>query len=299
MRDAPQTPAAARRTQRILEAATSLFGRYGFQRTSVDLIAAEAGVAKGTVYAHFDDKEAVFRAVCRHVCDDLLARAAAALEAPGEPVERRLLAALEAKFVRVFELVLRSPHAAELWQSQDQLGRDIVDEADERYIALLTGLLDGASARGELDLARAGLGGAELARLLLAWSDGLVRSARDADALRKALAQSVALALGGLRPPPLAAPAPPPRAAPLPTAEAPARAAPLPTAEAPARTAPAPRPATEAPARTAPAPRPATEAPAAPAAKAEPAPRAAPAAKAARSPTPAKTSAEGRARALP
>jgi TetR/AcrR family transcriptional regulator len=209
VRDAPPSPAANRRTQRILEAATSLFGRYGFQRTSVDLIAAEAGVAKGTVYAHFDDKEAVFRAVCRHVCDELIAHATSASAAEGDPVERRLFAALEAKFVRVFELVLRSPHAAELWQSQDQLGRDIVDEADERYVALLERLLADASARGEIDLGRADAPAAEIARLLLAWSDGLTRAARDADSLRRALSRTVALALGGLRPLP-AEPSPPP-----------------------------------------------------------------------------------------
>lgn len=200
MRDAPSTPAASRRTQRILAAATSLFGRYGFQRTSMDQVAAEAGVAKGTVYAHFEDKEAVFRAVCQLVCDDLLARARAAASSAG-PLDRRLLATLEAKFLRVFELVHRSPHASELLQSQDRLGLDIVEQADEAYLVLLEGLLAEAGARGEIDPRRAGVDEAQLARLLLGWADGLIRSARDEGALRRSLEQSVALALGGLRSP--------------------------------------------------------------------------------------------------
>lgn len=222
MRDAPPTPAANRRTQRILEAATSLFGRYGFQRTSVDLIAAEAGVAKGTVYAHFDDKEAVFRAVCQHICDQLIDGATAASTGAEGPIEHRLLAALEAKFVRVYELVLRSPHAAELLQSQDQLGRDIIAEADLRYVALLERLLADAGAQGELTLERANVGAAELANLLLAWSDGLLRAASDIDSLQRSLASTVTLALGGLRPLSPAAPAPKPGRrppAPKPSAE--------------------------------------------------------------------------------
>jgi AcrR family transcriptional regulator len=208
VRDAPPNPAANRRTQRILEAATALFGRYGFQRTSVDLIAAEAGVAKGTVYAHFDDKEAVFRAVCQRVCDGLLADARAAAEAPG-PAERRLLSALEAKFVRVFDLVHRSPHAAELLQSQDQLGRDIVRQTDDRYVAMLEGLVAEAQARGELDPRRAGLEAGDLARLLLGWSEGLLRASADEAALRRSLAQTVSVAMAGVRPA-AAAEAPPP-----------------------------------------------------------------------------------------
>jgi AcrR family transcriptional regulator len=49
----------------IVAAPTSLFGQKGFAATSVDEIAAAAGVAKGAVYHHFANKEAVFEAVLR------------------------------------------------------------------------------------------------------------------------------------------------------------------------------------------------------------------------------------------
>ncbi|WP_029058620.1 TetR/AcrR family transcriptional regulator [Stappia stellulata] len=46
-----------RRTQqRILAAARDLFAETGYEATSVDAIAARAGVAKATVFAHFSDK---------------------------------------------------------------------------------------------------------------------------------------------------------------------------------------------------------------------------------------------------
>jgi AcrR family transcriptional regulator len=47
----------------ILRAASDLFGRQGYAATSVDQIAAAAGVAKGAVYHHFASKERLFEPV--------------------------------------------------------------------------------------------------------------------------------------------------------------------------------------------------------------------------------------------
>ena len=43
--------------QALLAAAEELFGRHGFSAVSVDQIVARAGVAKGTFYNHFRDKD--------------------------------------------------------------------------------------------------------------------------------------------------------------------------------------------------------------------------------------------------
>jgi AcrR family transcriptional regulator len=52
----------------ILSAATRLFARFGFKKSSVDQIAKDAGVAKGTVYLAADTKEDLFyQAVHREV----------------------------------------------------------------------------------------------------------------------------------------------------------------------------------------------------------------------------------------
>jgi len=48
---------------RLLEAAAALFARWGFDKTSVDDIAREAGISKGGVYLEFPTKEALFKAV--------------------------------------------------------------------------------------------------------------------------------------------------------------------------------------------------------------------------------------------
>lgn len=56
----------------ILAAAKTLFVNNAFAGTSMDAIAAEAGVSKLTVYSHFGDKDNLFREVIRSRIEDLL-----------------------------------------------------------------------------------------------------------------------------------------------------------------------------------------------------------------------------------
>ena len=60
-------PIAAR--ARLLTAAWCAFGRCGFEEASLDEIAAEAGVTKGSLYHHFRSKRDLFEAVYRHELD--------------------------------------------------------------------------------------------------------------------------------------------------------------------------------------------------------------------------------------
>ena len=53
-------PAADRR-QQILDAALDVFAQQGFAQARLDDVAARAGIAKGTIYLHFADKEDLFR----------------------------------------------------------------------------------------------------------------------------------------------------------------------------------------------------------------------------------------------
>ena len=51
--------------QQIQAAAGKLFLHYGFRKTSVDQIAREAGIGKGTIYNYFRNKEELFRSCSR------------------------------------------------------------------------------------------------------------------------------------------------------------------------------------------------------------------------------------------
>ena len=51
------------RVLQILEAATELFAKHGFDRTSVDEIAKKAGLSKGAIYWYFPSKEKILVAL--------------------------------------------------------------------------------------------------------------------------------------------------------------------------------------------------------------------------------------------
>ncbi len=56
----------------ILEAAKRLFMQKGYEGSSMDAIAAEAGVSKLTVYSHFTDKETLFACAVESKCEEQL-----------------------------------------------------------------------------------------------------------------------------------------------------------------------------------------------------------------------------------
>lgn len=63
------------RTAEILDAARRVFARGGYADTTVDQIAEEAGVAKGTVYLYFSSKQELFSAALRNGLAELHERA--------------------------------------------------------------------------------------------------------------------------------------------------------------------------------------------------------------------------------
>lgn len=63
----PTSPRSSAKRQAILDAAQSCFLELGYANASMDGVAARAGVSKATIYAHFDSKSDLFRAIiCRH-----------------------------------------------------------------------------------------------------------------------------------------------------------------------------------------------------------------------------------------
>ncbi len=58
----PESTERKLREERILDAATALLVRWGYRKTTVDDVAREAGVGKGTIYLHWKDKNELFRA---------------------------------------------------------------------------------------------------------------------------------------------------------------------------------------------------------------------------------------------
>ena len=74
-------PAPVKRRQ-ILAGARKAFCELGYERASVELVAARAGVAKATVYSHFHDKKALFVACFSEHADEMRAGLRAAFAEP-------------------------------------------------------------------------------------------------------------------------------------------------------------------------------------------------------------------------
>jgi AcrR family transcriptional regulator len=168
----------------ILEAAERRFARHGFRRTSMEDIAAEAGIARPTLYLYFDSKEDIFRSLSQRLHERALARAEAAL-AGEAPLAERLAGAFAGFRLDFLELVASWPNAAELIDESHRIGADISLASVERFRKLLAAALRRAAAAGEIDLARAGLTAPRAAELLERAALGLKDAEGGIDAYRR------------------------------------------------------------------------------------------------------------------
>jgi AcrR family transcriptional regulator len=86
------TPAAPDR--RLIAAAEAQFRRFGYKRTTIDDITADAGTGKGSLYLHFESKQAVYMAVVEASLERFVESASRLLDGPG-PVPSRLRSLVE------------------------------------------------------------------------------------------------------------------------------------------------------------------------------------------------------------
>src|SRR4051812_22264953 len=92
--DRPERADAAENRRRVLAAACRLFEARGVANVSMDAVAAEAGVGKGTLFRRFGDRPGLARAVVSEhesVLQDALIRGEPPV-GPGAPARERLLA---------------------------------------------------------------------------------------------------------------------------------------------------------------------------------------------------------------
>jgi TetR/AcrR family fatty acid metabolism transcriptional regulator len=89
VRERPARPGAdPEKRSRILKAAILIFGRRGFHEARVAEIARAAGVADGTVYLYFENKEDLLGCIFDETMDAALARMRQILESDGPACDR-------------------------------------------------------------------------------------------------------------------------------------------------------------------------------------------------------------------
>jgi Transcriptional regulator len=63
------SPRSSAKRVAVLNAAQECFLEHGYASTSMDMVAARAGVSKATIYAHFQNKDDLFGAIISRFCD--------------------------------------------------------------------------------------------------------------------------------------------------------------------------------------------------------------------------------------
>lgn len=85
-----------RKREAILQSAIAEFRSSGFEITSMDRIAATAGVSKRTVYNHFPSKEALFAEILNRLWNSITAEQLTPYS-PDQPLRDQLRTLLQAK----------------------------------------------------------------------------------------------------------------------------------------------------------------------------------------------------------
>jgi AcrR family transcriptional regulator len=135
---------------RILDAAERLLGRFGYRKMTVDDIAAEAGIGKGTVYLSFPSKEEVVLSTV----DRIVQRACTAMEeaaARDASAPDRLRAMLRARVLVRFEAV--AGYSASLNDLLSSIRAALLArrvQHFEREIGVLARVIAGGQQDGEL-----------------------------------------------------------------------------------------------------------------------------------------------------
>ncbi|MEV6926639.1 TetR/AcrR family transcriptional regulator [Dactylosporangium sp. NPDC051485] len=106
------TRALKDRREAILDSAAALFARKGVAATTVRQIADEVGILSGSLYHHFDSKEAMVDEIVSSYLTDLQARYEAVLAREAGSRER-----LHDLVVASLEVVEEHPHATEIYQN--------------------------------------------------------------------------------------------------------------------------------------------------------------------------------------
>lgn len=150
----PGRPKDMEKRAAILEAAQALFTGQGFEHTSMDAVAARAGVSKLTVYSHFGDKASLFREAVRSRCQALVPERLYRVHA-GDSLRQALL-----RIARHHAELMTSAESIGLWRAVagdctgdgQQLAQMLWEEGPTRSRQLMHNLLLEQVEAGALDI---------------------------------------------------------------------------------------------------------------------------------------------------
>ena len=146
-------PADTAKREAILAAASRAFFDSGFAATSIEQVAADAGVSKVTVYNHFGDKRGLFAAAVECECEKMRDQFAVAPDMRGS-LRERLTAIGEAMvaFLSRPEMVQFERRIAAETAHEPALGAAFLAAGPHRMKAAFAGLMRAMNEAGEVDI---------------------------------------------------------------------------------------------------------------------------------------------------
>jgi len=128
----------------IIEAGEKLFAKKGFYPTTMEEVARAAGLAKGTIYLHFDDKRDLFFSIIEKKLDILLEKIEKEMRKHEFPSQRiKLAIGIHLRFLEenrdFFKIMQALPESLKQEMERKLKGRVI--EKQSRYVEILDQLI--------------------------------------------------------------------------------------------------------------------------------------------------------------
>lgn len=121
-----------KRQTNIIEAAIRVFTRYGVRRTTMNDIAAEAGIVRQTLYNVYKNKDEVLRAAIRWYADSSLTAANAEMEGVST-LSDQLDIMFRHFVINAYEHMEQTPDAQDMIEGFNEAGREELKCAMDRF----------------------------------------------------------------------------------------------------------------------------------------------------------------------
>lgn len=139
----------AEKYHRILEAACKVFAEMGFHQSTISLIAKEAGVADGTIYLYFKNKDDILVQFYEYKTKQVFDRFRESVDQADTAVEK--LRNLIRTHLNEFQ---KDPNMAMVYQAevyqQRRLARDSIKEMSKMYRDIITELIERGQEEGSM-----------------------------------------------------------------------------------------------------------------------------------------------------
>ena len=188
----PDFDRPAFRQDAILDAAFMAFSSYGYRRTAMEDIAQAVGISRSALYLHFRNKEDIFKSLAARYFEEAAVNVAAELAKQGQTAAETLARAFFAYDGKFMEVVLGTPHGAEMLEAGHMISADMVALGEARMHKLLADWLRAQPLPAVLGAADA------LAATVFSALKGLKQTAKTPESYRASqaqLAQVLGLAL--------------------------------------------------------------------------------------------------------